>query len=241
MAAVHSVSLQYGMREIRSLYHRNVIAALVSAIGLHLLVIGSYYASRLIWEEEELIVPPGTVIRIHPRPLSFHESEFVPQPVVYSPPTHSVEGIPVPLPDADVSADQTIATQQQLSQLSSTVVGTGTGGGLPETQIPESLTIEDQEPPDFVLVEKDPIPIRTITPEYPEFAKRIGVEGVVSVRIWVDKEGKPKKAVVMKSDNDLLNENALKAAMQFLFTPAVMNNGPVAVWVSVPFRFRLNR
>ena len=32
-----------------------------------------------------------------------------------------------------------------------------------------------------------------------------------------------------------------KAAMQWVFTPAMMNNGPVAVWAAVPFRFKLNK
>jgi outer membrane biosynthesis protein TonB len=39
----------------------------------------------------------------------------------------------------------------------------------------------------------------------------------------------------------LFNEVAVAAAMQWVFTPAVMNNGPVAVWVSIPFKFKLNQ
>jgi hypothetical protein len=27
--------------------------------------------------------------------------------------------------------------------------------------------------------------------------------------------------------------------MQWVFTPAIMNNGPVAVWVAIPFKFKL--
>jgi outer membrane biosynthesis protein TonB len=45
----------------------------------------------------------------------------------------------------------------------------------------------------------------------------------------------------MKSDNEIFNENAIKAAMGWVFTPAMMNNGPVAVWAAVPFRFKLNK
>jgi hypothetical protein len=32
---------------------------------------------------------------------------------------------------------------------------------------------------------------------------------------------------------------ALEAARRFVFTPGAMSSGPVAVWVSVPFTFRL--
>ncbi len=45
----------------------------------------------------------------------------------------------------------------------------------------------------------------------------------------------------MKSDNEIFNENAIKAALGWVFTPAMMNNGPVAVWAAVPFRFKLNK
>jgi len=63
----------------------------------------------------------------------------------------------------------------------------------------------------------------------------------VWVKIWVDKEGKAKKAQIIKSDAELFNQAAIDAAMQWVFTPAVMNNGPVAVWVSIPFKFKLNQ
>ena len=43
------------------------------------------------------------------------------------------------------------------------------------------------------------------------------------------------------SRNELFNDEAIEAAMKWLFIPAVMNKGTVAVWATVPFRFRLNR
>jgi protein TonB len=70
-------------------------------------------------------------------------------------------------------------------------------------------------------------------------ALRAGLEGTVWVKILVDKDGKPKKAVVIKSAVEIFNEPAVEAAMQFLFTPAVMNNGAVRVWVAIPFKFQL--
>jgi TonB family protein len=55
----------------------------------------------------------------------------------------------------------------------------------------------------------------------------------------VTKEGKAKKVEVLKTDSELFNQSAVDAAMHWVFVPAVMNNGPVAVWVSIPFRFQL--
>jgi len=99
--------------------------------------------------------------------------------------------------------------------------------------------IEDNEPPVFVAYEKGPTVVRKIEPKYPAMAQRVGLEGNVLLKVWVDKEGKVRKAVILKSDAEIFNQAAQDAAVQWVFTPAVMQKGPVSVWVSIPFRFRL--
>ena len=47
------------------------------------------------------------------------------------------------------------------------------------------------------------------------------------------------KAALLKSDAEILNQPAIDAAMQFVFTPAMQHSGPVSVWVSIPFKFNL--
>jgi protein TonB len=172
-------------------------------------------------------------------PPSITNTEAAPQVAVSVPIAKPTVGIPVPVPDAEVNPEQTIASQKELSEVQgpATTTGDGTGG----TQIQQDIKIEDEEPADFVPYEKGPVPVREIRPEYPEIARRAGVEGTVWIKILVDKEGKAKKAVVMKSDAEIFNESAIKAALQYVFTPAMMNNGPVAVWAAVPFKFKLNK
>ncbi len=99
--------------------------------------------------------------------------------------------------------------------------------------------IIEEPPPDFVYTEKNPVIIHGVRPEYPALAIRAGIEGTVWVKIWVDKEGKAREVVVTKSDAEIFNEAAISAAREFLFTPAYTNAGPVSVWVSMPFKFRL--
>ena len=38
----------------------------------------------------------------------------------------------------------------------------------------------------------------------------------------------------------MLNEAALAAARQWVFTPGLANGRPVACWSAIPFRFRLH-
>lgn len=229
-----------GTQALKALYTKHLRTALIIATSLHLSVIGVYYLAGILGEEDE----PVVTVRIMKYtdlgpPPSLQNTEAAPQVAVSVPVTKPSVGVPVPVPDAEVNPEQTIATQQELSEIASPVVGTGDGDG--SVAIEQDIQIDDEDPPDFVPVEQQPVPIKQVNPDYPEIARRAGVEGTVWVKILVDKEGKAKKAVIMKSDNEIFNENAIKAALGWVFTPAMMNNGPVAVWAAVPFRFKLNK
>jgi protein TonB len=238
-AAASASGSRYGGVELKANYQKYWTLGFVLATSIHLSIIGTYYLVQILTQEEA----PTMMVRM------VKYSELGPPPSMTSantPPPISVEapqakptvGAPVPVPDAEVSAEQTIATQTEMSQEAAPVSeGLGEGGGV---AIQQDITIDDDAPPaDFVPVEKDPVVIKKVEPKYPELAMRAGLEGKVWVKIWVDKEGKPRQVVVLKSDAEIFNEPAVEAAKQFLFSPAYMNNGPVAVWVSVPFKFKL--
>jgi protein TonB len=234
------VNAQFGFQELRSYYKRHLGIALAIAIAFHLMIIGSYYLVGYLSEEDE----PVVMVRITKYtdlgpPPSMTEAEAAPAVAVNVPVARPTVGIPVPVPDAEVSPEQTIATQQELSAIQSPVIQQQSGDD--QVQIEQDINIDEMDPPDFVPVEKQPVPVKQVQPDYPEIARRAGVEGTVWIKILVDKEGKAKKAVVMKSDAEIFDEPAKKAAMQWVFTPAMMNNGPVPVWAAVPFRFKLNK
>jgi len=98
---------------------------------------------------------------------------------------------------------------------------------------------KETPPPDFVEFEKAPEVIKTATPRYPELARRAGMEGTVMVRVWVDREGKPRKVEIMKSDAEIFNQSAIEAAEQMRFSPALKDGKAVSVWVAMPFKFKL--
>jgi protein TonB len=228
---------QYGAVELKSLYQKYWLIGFAIAFGIHLTLVGSYYLVGVLNAEE----PPTAFVKI------LRYSDLGPPPSITSantPPPVSVQapvakptvGAPVPVPDAEVSAEQTLATQQQMSETPAPINEAQGGAGDAGVEV---RIDEDAPPADFVPVEKDPVIIKKVDPKYPEMAMRANLEGRVWVKIWVDKEGKPKQVIVMKSDAEIFNEPAVEAAKQFLFTPAYMNNGPVSVWVSVPFKFKL--
>lgn len=229
----------YGATELKSVYQRNWLIGLLIATVVHALIIGAYYLAQVLQEEE----PPMVTVKVMKYsdlgpPPSIANANTPPPVSVTAPQAKPTVGAPVPVPDAEVTSEQTIATQTEMSQTVAPVTeGIGGEGGV---QIEQDIQIDDDAPPaDFVPVEKEPVIIKKIEPKYPELAMRAGLEGKVWVKIWVDKEGRPKQVVVLKSDAEIFNEPAVEAAKQFVFTPAYMNNGPVAVWVSVPFKFKL--
>ena len=230
---------QYGSAELKAVYQKYWAIGLCIAIGIHLVLVGSYYLVGLLSAEE----PPVAHVRILKYsdlgpPPSITTANTPPPISVSAPQAKPTVGAPVPVPDAEVSAEQTIATQTEMSQTIAPISeGAGAGSNV---EVQQDLKIEDDAPPaDFVAVEKEPVVVKKVEPKYPELAMRAGLEGKVWVKIWVDKEGKPKQVVILKSDAEIFNEPAVEAAKQFLFTPAYMNNGPVSVWVSVPFKFKL--
>lgn len=234
-------SKKYGASELKRNYLRYFAIGMSIAIAFHFLGVGSYFLAVKLQETDEDNIPVVRVMKyseLGPPPSI--ASEAAPQVAVTAPVAKPSVGIPVPVPDAQVSPEQTIATQQELSKISSPVSSGATGGNV---QIQQDIRVEVREDePDinaFMPVEKQPYPIQQPTPKYPELAQRAGIEGTVYVKILVDKEGRPKKAVVWKSDAEVFNEAATDAAMHSLFTPAVMNNGPVTCWVVIPYKFKL--
>jgi len=223
----------YGAIELKANYQKYWLRGFSIAVGIHLVIVGGYYLSQYLKAEE----PPMVRIKLKYTDLGPPPSitnANIPPPIAVSAPTvKPTIGAPVPVPDAEVSPEQTIATQTEMSQEVSPIEGTGDGA------VEQDIIIDEGPPPDFVPVEKEPQIIRQVKPEYPELAMRAALEGKVWVKIWVDKEGKPRDVVIMKSDAEIFNEPAIQAAKQFLFTPAYMNNGPVSVWVSFPFSFKL--
>jgi len=231
-------AITYGAAELKAVYFKYRWWGLGIAIAIHAAIIGSYYVVGLLQSEE----PPMVMVRIlkysdlGPPPSMTNAN--TPPPITAEAPTAKPSvGAPVPVPDAEVTAEQTLATQTEMSQAVAPI-GDATGAG--EVAVQQDIKIDDDAPPaDFVAVEKEPVVVKKVEPKYPELAMRAGLEGKVWVKIWVDKEGKAKQVVILKSDAEIFNEPAIDAAKQFVFTPAYMNNGPVSVWVSVPFKFRL--
>ncbi len=112
-----------------------------------------------------------------------------------------------------------------------------------ENVAPPAPAAEDDEIPEFVAYDKAPEVVKQVATEYPEIARRAGVEGDVWLRVPVDTNGtviaSKIKVVKNSTGNSGCVEAAIEAAKNYKFSPAYQRDRPVRVWVSLPFKFRL--
>lgn len=77
-------------------------------------------------------------------------------------------------------------------------------------------------------------------PAYPPIARRLGLEGLVVLRVQVSAGGAPEQvAVAQTSGAPMLDDAAQKAVQGWTFVPARRGDTPVAHAVEVPIRFQL--
>jgi protein TonB len=86
---------------------------------------------------------------------------------------------------------------------------------------------------------KEPAKLRHVAPVYPIIAQQARVEGKVIIEAIIGIDGRVKEARVVVS-KPLLDDAALTAVRQWVFTPTLLNNVPVPVIMTVTVQFRLN-
>jgi outer membrane biosynthesis protein TonB len=76
---------------------------------------------------------------------------------------------------------------------------------------------------------------------YPVSCRRLGIEGKITAKILVDKDGKTSKFELMNNLHPELNAVCKEKIMGLKFESAKNQHGdPIERWVVVPFHFKLN-
>jgi len=76
-------------------------------------------------------------------------------------------------------------------------------------------------------------------PKYTREARRVGVEGVVVLKVLLLGDGKLDRVRVVRRLPFGLTENAIRVACEIKFKPAMKAGQPVAQWLNVQYAFRL--
>jgi periplasmic protein TonB len=76
-------------------------------------------------------------------------------------------------------------------------------------------------------------------PVYTREARRAGVQGIVTLKLLLLPDGKLDRVKVVRGLPYGLTENAIRAACEVKFKPAVKAGNPVAQWVTIQYGFQL--
>jgi TonB family protein len=76
-------------------------------------------------------------------------------------------------------------------------------------------------------------------PSYTKEARRIGIQGFVTLKVLLSANGKISRVRVVKGLRAGLTENAIRAACKIEFKPAMKNGQPVSQWITAEYVFRL--
>lgn len=117
---------------------------------------------------------------------------------------------------------------------------------LPPPPPPASAEAEEDEPEFFVSVEQMPYIIGGMDAlyralEYPELARRAGIEGRVVVQFIIDEKGNVHNPRVVRGAGAGLDEAAVRAIMQISFEPGRQRGRAVPVQYTIPVNFQLDR
>jgi periplasmic protein TonB len=110
------------------------------------------------------------------------------------------------------------------------VVG-GIVGGLPQASSPPTpIRIEGQM--------KEPTKLKHVAPIYPDLAAGAGIQGAVVLECLVSPQGRVTEVKILNGI-PLLNEAAVAAVKQWLYTPTLLDGVPVPVIMTVTVQFSL--
>jgi periplasmic protein TonB len=112
------------------------------------------------------------------------------------------------------------------------VVG-GVVGGLPEAPPPpvQAVRVGGQI--------KEPKKIKNENPTYPDIAKQARVQGIVILECTISPQGKVTDVKILRGI-PLLDQAAVDAVKQWVYTPTLLNGVPVPVIMTVTVNFKLN-
>jgi periplasmic protein TonB len=77
-------------------------------------------------------------------------------------------------------------------------------------------------------------------PAYPASSRRMGEEGAVMLRVFVEPNGEPSRVELDRtSGHPRLDQSAIDAVRRWKFVPAKQGERAIAAWVLVPIQFKL--
>lgn len=179
-----------------------------------------------------LTAAPMEQVSTEPQPIE--ESLLpLPQEIVKHAPEEIIEPIQTPTPPVE----KRLSTLQPQLQSTEPLLHKGDGSSLNPGK--DAITFRSSE---GAIVEVKPHYLKNPAPTYPWQARKNKWEGVVMLKVIVDKSGHPAQIEIEKSSGyEVLDESASNTLKRWRFRPAYVGSLPIQSLVRVPIRFELER
>jgi TonB family protein len=232
------------LHPLKRFSRRLLISGTIVGMSMHLLAFGGWLIARSMKPE-----PPPRAIQFEVKRITEAAELGVPpslaqelnaeaQVAVATAAAPSI-GVPEPVPDFQATTT-TMATTEQIAEALVPVDMDQLRSGGDSLVVDESMfDMKSDKPVDWNAVEELPVPINTPAPIYPDMARSGDVEGAVTVKALITKDGRVSEVVVTEG-NWVLHDAAIAAVKKWTFKPALQQHKPVAVWVEIPLNFSLN-
>ena len=115
-------------------------------------------------------------------------------------------------------------------------MGVGSGDGRMR---PAGPPPRDADTSAVSVVDQKPVRLRAPTPRYTEAARANKIQGTVTMRVLVGADGEVKQVRVVRGLPHGLTEQAIEAARQAKFKPAMKDGKPVPHWVLIEMDFNI--
>jgi protein TonB len=215
-------------------------------------------AAWLIWSV------PGVPMRVPPEPLAVRLVEApapdvlpkplpaaprMPEPPRKAPPTPVRRNAPAPAAAAAPVPILAAETPPKTADEPVAAVAPARADPIPavvpqaaaEAPASRPVAAEPVAAPKLVAPRFDAAYLSNPPPAYPPLSRRLGEEGKVVLRVFVEPDGQPAQVEVRTSSGHArLDDAALGAVRRWRFVPARRGEAAVAAWVLVPLNFTLN-
>jgi TonB family protein len=165
------------------------------------------------------------------------------------------------LPEISIIPDEdpftSVEKRSQLKLLRSMELDVVEGPELDKTDVIEEELPEDEEIPeveldDFEIATRRKqrevpytdtyIILKMVQPEYPVYELENGIEGSVTVEMFVNEGGYVEMATVLSSIGpESFEKSSLDAVRQFVFQPPKRGDVPTSMWIKFLIKFRIYR
>ncbi|WP_342129363.1 energy transducer TonB [Hydrogenophaga sp. OTU3427] len=186
------------------------------------LVVPAEVLVEFIEPAKPIITPPPPAPRVKPQPVQ--QAPRQPAPL---PPLPVATPDPTPAPDAPTGTSQ---PQPPAPPITAPVA----------TAPPAPAPADPPAPPRIELPSSNADYLNNPRPAYPPLSKRLGEQGKVVVRVFIETNGSASKAEIAQSSGfDRLDQTALDTVRRWRYVPGKRAGTPEAMWFNVPINFVL--